>query len=137
MAAIRVEPRPDVDIYQDIEQIIVRYPPMVNDRHHIKTSVENGVVNLAGHLRSGITRRYLLDSVAQIPGVVSVDSSQLYDDEAMRLNVGQHIPSGVFVNVEIGLVILSGRQPPGTDAAKLIDQVKAAPGVRQVIAKFM
>jgi osmotically-inducible protein OsmY len=137
MAVTRVEPRPDVDIYEDIDQIIVRYPPMVNDRHHIKASVENGAVKLAGHVRTGITLRYLLDSVAQIPGVATVDSSQLYNDETVRREVGQLVPPGVFVNVEIGVVILSGRLPPGTDAATLIEQVRAAPGVRQVIAKFI
>jgi len=130
-------PRSDLDIHEDIESIIIHYPPMVNDRHHVKISVENGTVKPVGHLKTPITRQYLVDTLPTVKGVVKVDDSQLYDDEKIRLEVGQLIPMGVFANVEYGVVILSGRLPQGTSEADLVQKVKAVPGVRLTASKFI
>lgn len=130
-------PRPDLDIHEDIEDIIVHYPPMVNDRHHVKISVENGVVKLVGHMKTPITRHYLTETIPTVKGVAQVDDSQLYDDEGIRLEIGKLIPLGVFANIEYGVVILSGRLPQGIDSAALIEKVKGVSGVRIVTSKFI
>ena len=132
-----VTPRPDLDIHENIEDIIVHYPPMVNDRHHVKINVENGVVKLVGHMKTAITRRYVTETIATVKGVAKVDDSQLYDDEAIKLEVGQLIPQGVFANVEYDVVILTGRLPLETSEAELVQKVKAVPGVRMVTSKFI
>lgn len=132
-----VTPRPDLDIHEEIEDIIVHYPPMVNDRHHVKITVDDGVVNVVGHMRTTITRRYLIETLPTIKGVAKVDDSQLYDDEAIRLEVGQLIPQGVFANIEYGVVILSGRLPHGSSEAELVQKVKAIAGVRMVTSRFI
>lgn len=130
-------PRPDVDIHEAIEDIIVHYPPMVNDRHHVKINVENGVAKIVGYVKTPITRHYLHETIPTVQGVVGVDDSQLYDDETIRLEVGALIPFGVFANFEYGIVILTGRLPQGTDADSLIQKIKAVPGVRIVTSKFI
>jgi osmotically-inducible protein OsmY len=132
-----ITPRPDLDIHEEIEDIIVHYPPMVNDRHHAKISVENGVVKLVGHMKTAITRKFVIDTISTVKGVAKVDDSQLFTDEAIKLEVGQLIPQGVFANVEYGVVILSGRLPQGTDSAALVQKIEAVPGVRMVMSKFI
>jgi osmotically-inducible protein OsmY len=129
--------RPDVDIREDIENVIVQYPPMVNDRHHVKISVESGIVKLVGHLKTPITRHYLVETIPTVNGVAQLDVSQLYDDETLRLEVAPHIPAGVFATVEYGVVILTGRLPQGTNEAELIQKVQAVPGVRVVASRFI
>ena len=58
--------RPDMDIEADVEDIIVHYPPLMNDRHHLNVHVEDGAVTVTGHTRSAITREYLVDAVNKI-----------------------------------------------------------------------
>ncbi len=130
-------PRPDMDIHEAIEDIIVHYPPMVNDRHHVKINIENGAAKIVGYVKSPITRHYLLETLPTVPGVTSVDDSQLYDDETIRLEVGALIPFGVFANFEYGIVILTGKLPQGTNADSVIQKIKAVPGVRVVTSKFI
>jgi hypothetical protein len=135
--ASAVVQRPDLDIHEDIEGVTVQYPPMVNDRHHVKVSVENGVVTLTGHLKTPITRNYLMETIPGVKGVVRVDISQLYDDETIRLEIAPFIPFGVFANVEYGVVILTGRLPQGTNEVELVQKVKVVPGIRMVTSKFI
>ncbi len=132
-----VAPRPDVDIAADIQHLVRRYPPMTNDRRHMRYSVENGVVTLEGYVKTPITRRYIHETVRQITGVQSVETDGLYNDEAIRLAVGQVIPIGVQVNVEYGHVILTGHLPQGAHEAALLRKVEAVPGVREVHTRFM
>lgn len=129
--------RPDLDIVEDVQTIIVRYPPLNNDRHKIHVTAENGVVFLSGYVSTPINRRWLVDRAAQVRGVIAVNDEALYDDETLRLDVGQVIPPGVIANVRYGVVVLTGRLPEGTTAEALAETVAAIPGVRQVITRFM
>ena len=127
--------RPDLDLDDDVLDIIVRYPPLAADRHHINIKVENGVIFLSGHTSTAISRRYLVDRVAEIPGVVGVNTDQLYDDPTIVREVGQVLPLGVIANSRYGNVVLSGNEPPDADA--LIERVAQIPGVRRVIPAFI
>lgn len=127
--------RPDLDILEDIEKAIVRYPPLVNDRHRVQIAVHNGVVTLSGHLKTSVTCQHLVDAVRQVAGVTRVHSDQLYNDDTLRREAGALIPSGVFVNVEYGTVLVTGKLPAGTDAAALEARIGAMPGIRQVVMR--
>ena len=129
--------RPDSDIRADIERVLVRYPPMVNDRHHVNLTVADGLVTLSGYTRTGITRRYLMETLSRVAGVRGMVAAELYDDESLRLAVGSAIPVGIFTTVEYGHIILSGRLPAGQDADALVSAVSAVPGVRGVHTHFI
>jgi osmotically-inducible protein OsmY len=128
--------RADVDIQADIERLIVRYPPLNNDRHHIHLTVKDGMVTLQGHVRTPISRRYLLDGIGLIRGVNDVDATAFIDDENLRIEVGRSLPPGILANCEYGIVILSGTLPPGTTADELATQIANIPGVRKVVVKL-
>lgn len=129
--------RPDIDIDDDVLDIILRYPPLTADRHHINIKVEGGVVSLSGHTSNPISRKYLVDKVADIPGVVGVDADLLYDDASINLGAGQVIQPGVLANSRYGIVVLSGKVPPEVDAAALAQRVAEIAGVRRVVTAFM
>jgi len=128
--------RPNVDVESDIENVIVHYPPLMNDRHHIHYSVQDGVATLSGHVKTPITRQYLLARVAEIPGVTSTSADQLYDDESIRLDVGRFIPPGMVGTVEYGRVILAGDVPSGTNIEDVMAQISQLPGVDKVIKAY-
>lgn len=128
--------RPDVDIEEDIRDVIAHYPPLQADRHHLHISVENGVVTLSGHVRSLITRRYLVDHVAQVSGVYTVVSDQFYAEETIRLESGQRIPPGVIANASYGTVILTGNPADDMNADVIVRDLAQIPGVERVITKF-
>lgn len=130
-------PRPDVDIMQDIENVIVHYPPMVHDRHQVHISVQDAIVTISGHTRTGVTHYYLKETISRVPGVRGVLTANFYNDEAVRRDVGAVIPVGVFTNVEHGHVILTGRLPAGTDQDSLRQAVGAVPGVQGVHTRFI
>ena len=132
-----VSSRPDADIVADIEHSITQYPPMMHDRHHVSYTVENGHVTLRGYTRTSITRRYLVETVKGLPGVVAVNADHLYGDEVTRIEIGQVLPHGVYGNVVYGVAILTGQLPEGTTAESLIQTVQALPGVRAVRSSFM
>ncbi|MBZ0292145.1 MAG: BON domain-containing protein [Anaerolineae bacterium] len=129
--------RPDADIAADIEHLIRRYPPMMNDRHHVKFTVLEGKVTLIGYLKTPITQRYLTETISQVKGVTEVNASGLFDDEDIRLGVGQVIPVGVYCNIEYGAVVLTGHLPAGIDVAALTAEVEKVPGVRYVKTNFV
>ncbi|HLU10298.1 MAG TPA: hypothetical protein VK003_11565, partial [Oceanobacillus sp.] len=95
----------------------------------------NGVIFLSGHTSTAISRRYLVDRVAEIPGVVGVNADQLYDDPTIVREVGQVLPLGVIANSRYGNVVLSGKEPPDADA--LVERIAQIPGVRRVIPAFI
>jgi osmotically-inducible protein OsmY len=94
------------------------------------------VATLSGHVKSPISRRYLLDRAAQVSGVRAVDGEGLFTEETIRLEAGRHIPSGVIANAYYGTVILTGKLPDGTSAAEIVNQLAQIPGVERVITKF-
>jgi osmotically-inducible protein OsmY len=129
-------PRPDVDIEEDIHNLIAHYPPLQADRHHFDIDVEDGIVIPHGHVQSLISRRYLLERVGAIRGVLSVNDEQLHAEETIRLETGQRIPTGVIANVVYGTVILTGTLPDGMSEAAVAQQVAQVPGVERVVTKF-
>jgi osmotically-inducible protein OsmY len=135
MSEVRTE-RTDLDIENDIERIITHYPPLTQDRHNIDVTVQNGVVTLTGHTRTGITSRYLIDAVHKVPGVVRVEADKLYSDGIVRLEIARLLPFGVIANVMYGVVILTGQKPEGVNEADLISSIASVPGVRAVRTQF-
>jgi osmotically-inducible protein OsmY len=128
--------RPDIDIDDDVLNIILRYPPLAADHHHIRIHVENGVVHLSGHTSSPINRRYLLDRVIALPGVTEVLAGNLYDDVSISLEAGQVITTGVIANARYGTVVLSGTLLPDADADSVAMRVAQIPGVQRVVTAF-
>lgn len=122
--------RPDEDILEDIREFVRGYDPLKRDREHFECTSVNGHVSLKGHTRSAKSRRVLVDNVPDVPGVVSMDASQLYDDETLRFDVGKVLPHGTFVRVNYGSVVITGTLPAGTDAHAVIEAVKSVEGVR-------
>jgi osmotically-inducible protein OsmY len=129
--------RPDIDIQADIERRMLNYPPLAKDRHSIRVQVNDSVVKLSGHVQTPNTRRFFLNAVPTVDGVVAVDANELYDDESIRLEVGRVLPVGLKVGrCQYGNVVLVGRLPEGVNLADLEAKIREVPGVRQIITDF-
>jgi osmotically-inducible protein OsmY len=126
--------RPDVDIEEDVNDIIVTYPPLAADRHHIHVTAQSGVVILDGHVRTPISRRVLIERTADIPGVAGINADEFYDDETIRLQVGKILPYGVYANPAFGVVALTGALPAEPSLDEIIQRVARVPGVVRVVA---
>ncbi|MCB9450576.1 MAG: hypothetical protein H6672_04010 [Anaerolineaceae bacterium] len=131
-----IEQRPDIDIQGEIDHLIAHYPPLQHDRHQVAITVNAGVVTASGNVQSPVTRRYLLNELPEIPGVVAVNAEVLHDDSTIRLEAGRIVPPGVVVaRVRFGVVVLAGKQPEDSDA--VVEAVAAIPGVVQVVTSFI
>lgn len=128
--------RPDVDIVEELGDIIAHYPPLQQDRHRLTITSAGGVVDLSGHVKTPISRRYLVDKARSVPGVRGVNSERLYDEQVIRLEVGRRIPNGVLANVQYSTVILTGELPEGVTAQEVVAQVAQIPGIERVVTKF-
>lgn len=128
--------RPDMDIEEDIHTMIAHYPPLQADRHKFDIDVVDGVVIPHGHVKSVISRRYLLDQIVKVRGVRGVNGERLYDEEDIRLEAGQRIPTGVIANVFYGSVVLTGVLPEGVTEEEVARAVAQVPGVERVVTKF-
>ncbi len=126
----------DEDLASAIDEIIVHYPPLTNDRHFFMVEVQNGQVTVRGYARTAITRAYLVDRLRQMPGIMNLDVDQFYSDDLIRLAVGKVVPAGVLANVNHGAVILSGQLPAGVEPEMVIAAVHDVPGVRAVHSPF-
>src|SRR4051812_34324792 len=124
--------RPNMDIEAEIGDIVAHYPPLQADRRQLHIEVRDGTVTLSGHVKTPINRRYLVDRVAHVRGVHSVNSDHLYSEEAIRIEAGQRIPMGVIANATYGTVILTGTLPDGKSAADVVQDVALIDGVQQV-----
>lgn len=125
--ATAVHVRPASDIEEDIREFIRTYDPLKQSRAHFSFEARDGHVILKGHVKSAQARRVLVDNVPDIKGVVSMDASQLYDDETLRLEIGKVVPPGVLARVNYGSVVL---QPLiEVDKEQVIEAVKRVPGV--------
>ena len=125
--------RPDIDIRADVEEFIVHYPPTNNDRFHLDVDVRNGVVILSGYVKTLNTHDYLLGNLPTIKGIAGVQTDRLYIDEQIRLEVGQVIPAGVNVNVEYGVVVLTGKLTEDASEDRFVGRIASIPGVNRVI----
>jgi len=129
--------RADEDILEEIDDLIADYPPLVQDRHRIHISVEQGVVTVSGHTRTNITHSYLLRLLDKVDGVVGVNADEFYSDADLRLEISHLIPVGVIANVSYGVVILTGRLPEETTEDELVAAIAEIDGVRAVRAQFI
>ena len=127
--------RPDIDIRQDVYNIIQHYPPLAADQHQIHVLVTDGVVTVTGHVKSLPSRRFLLDAIPKLAGVESVNGAALYEEDALRREIGKVTPAGVQVNVRYGTVILTGNLPPDM-TVELFEQLTSIPGVEKVVTRF-
>src|SRR5690349_16329747 len=128
--------RSDLDIRDDIEDVILHYPPSNNDRHHIDVRVEGGIATISGNVKTPITRDYMLNAISLVRGLAGLQANRLYDDETLRLELGQVSPLGVYVNVEYGTVVLSGKLPDGASDTELVHRIAAVRGVNRVVTAF-
>ncbi|MEL6152220.1 MAG: BON domain-containing protein, partial [Chloroflexota bacterium] len=78
----------------------------------------------------------LTREIAKIPGVKSVDVSELYDDNALTILSGQMTPVEVFTSVSYGAVILTGKIPESMTLEAIVAKVESIEGVRKVIPNF-
>lgn len=136
MADTQAHSRHDVDILEAIHTVIAHYPPLAADRHHVRVSVVSGTAVLEGHVKTPITRQYLIEHVAAVPGVRGVQTKALYDDETIRLELGPVLPEGVFANPAYGVVVLSGALPGGVAEMDAVERAAAVPGVVRVVTTF-
>lgn len=134
--SIVASPIADADLEAAVEQVIIDYPPALHDRHRIHITVDNGEVTLKGQVKAAITRTYLMEHVARVDGVTLVDFSELYDEDSIRLEAGQVVPHGVYVNVIYGAVVLSGTLPPDVNVEDLVRKAGTVPGVHRVVTLF-
>jgi osmotically-inducible protein OsmY len=138
---ISIVARPDEDIEEDIHRELSGYPPLRNDRHRVHIDVREGVVTIKGYVKVRMTADYILTRIANVRGVRAVRASELYHDDTIRLDAGRMIPPGVFVNVEYGAVILSGRLPQdaggpvesGANMEMIVRRIASISGVNRVI----
>jgi osmotically-inducible protein OsmY len=128
--------RPDVDVEEEIELLIRSFSPLKVSRSHFTFKSVDGHIAVEGNVRSPQARRVLIDNIPHIRGVVSCDSSRLFDDETVRLAVGELLPPGVSASVLYGTVALTGDLPEGASADTIVKAVSAVPGVRRVGAEF-
>ncbi len=131
-----VLPRPDVDIEEAIAQSVRTYGPLKASRGFFSYHVNHGAITLTGNVRSPQARRMLLNTLPSIAGVTTLNAAQLFDDEAIRMAVGKLIPDGVFANVMVGAVALTGTLPAGASLDELRRAVTAVAGVRRVDAQL-
>jgi osmotically-inducible protein OsmY len=128
--------RPDVDIEEEIELLIRSFAPLKASRGYFRFKSTNGHVVAEGNVRNPQARRVLVDNIPHIRGVVDCDSSRLYDDEMVRIAVGQLLPPGVLASVHYGAVALTGQLPDGADPDTIQKAIADLPGVRRVGAQF-
>lgn len=128
--------RADGDILNDVERLIYQYPPLNNDRHQFKATVKNGVVSVSGYVQTWNTRRYLELNLPKINGVTGIDLSRLFDDDSIRIELGQVVPVGVIANVNYGTVVLTGDVPEGMTAEQVAAQIGTIQGVRRAVTAF-
>ena len=129
--AVQITTRPDLDIEEDITLALRNYSPLKAARGFLTYQSIHGHVKVSGNVGSLPTKQVLLNAIKKIPGVLACDSSDLHDDEEIRLAVGQLVPDGLQVNVQCGTVILIGTLPD--NSPELLDKVHAVPGVRKVV----
>lgn len=128
--------RADAEIEADIEDIYTTYPPLMHDHRNIKVAVEDGIVTIRGYVKAQPTHIYFMNKLKHVRGVNAFNTDEFHNDEVIRLDVGQVIPVGVYVLVEYGSVILSGKLPEDVEVSDLVKKVGLVDGVRRVLTRF-
>lgn len=131
--------RPDEALSEAVDTLIIRYPPLKADRKRIHVHIHDGSVTVEGHLRTAITRRYLMERLPLLDGVRSVNAEHLYDDETLQRETGHVLAEmgadGALINIQYGIAVVTGTPPVGNAAQSLADRLAALPGVEKVVIK--
>lgn len=122
----------DEGIAGNIRTLLRSYDPLKASRDTLDFAVMNGVVRFSGYVNNKRSYRVLMDNVPDIPGVVAVDDTHLYDDETLTYEIGEVLPLGLRVRAEGGEVFLMGRVPSDVDVQELILDIAEVPGVARV-----
>jgi hypothetical protein len=126
--------RLDIDILADIQRWLFTYPPLSHDRRHIHISVSGGIATVSGNIKTPITRDYLRKHIGEVQGVHEIVDGELYDDDTIRLALGNLLEPGALANPEWGMVVLSGKLPDGEALQALVNRVGQIAGVHKVVA---
>jgi hypothetical protein len=128
--------RPDVDVLADIHDMIVHYPQLAHDRARMQIAVTHGHVTVTGNIKSQPAYDYLLKHLPAVEGVGSIDHSGLYHDDEIRRQIARLTPPGMFVNVEYGLVKLTGALPATLAVEDLVVNISRVPGIHKIVTAF-
>jgi len=128
--------RSDVDILDDIHNLVHKYPPASHDHDYFRVTVKDGAATVSGHLRSAVVHRWIRGTLPQVVGLQSLNLDTLYNDDELRLQIGHLVPPGVFVNVNHGVVTLTGHLPDTLTDAELVQQVSSVKGVTRIATLF-
>lgn len=131
-ATLTKNPSLDLQLEKAIQDLITQYAPLAHDRRRVTFTVADGVIQVAGNLRSRITYLYLTRNLPLIAGVKAVDTAQVYNDDDLRLIVGKVLPRGVYATLDSGAVRLTGTLPADADLAELSANILAIDGVQHV-----
>lgn len=126
----------DEDILEAIRQLVRGYAPLRASRSYFTVHVLSGVVIVEGNVATGLARHLFLENIAEIPGVVAIDDSKLYDDEALRFQIGKFLPIGVRVRIDHGVVVLTGHLPEGVSLDEVKGKIVETAGVRNLTTDF-
>lgn len=122
----------DEVITQQIRDFLRGYDPIKASRPNFTFNVIHGIVRLEGYVANRREYRVLMDNLPEMPGVVAVDDSMLFDDETLLISLAHYLPMGARMRVEDGVVTLTGRIQDGTDPMELVLDLAAVPGVSEV-----
>jgi hypothetical protein len=129
--------RPDEALSEAVDTLIISYPPLKADRKRIHFHICDGSVTVEGHLRTAITRRYLMERLPALDGVRSVQAEHLYDDETLQREAGRILAEmgadGALINMHYGVAVVTGTPPTGNAAQSLAERLAALPGVEKVV----
>lgn len=131
--------RPDEALLVAVQTLILRYPPLQADSKRIHVHIADGVVTVEGHVRTNITRHYLMQRLPALDGVRAVHAEHLYDDETLQREAGHVLAElgvdGALINVQYGIAVVTGTPPAGSAARSLADRLAALPGIEKVVIK--
>lgn len=128
--------RSDLDILDDLHSLMATYPPINHNRDFIRVVVNEGAVVVSGNVQSKVMYHWIINTFPRVEGVRALSVDALFCDDDLRLEIGQLVPPGVFVNVNNGTVTLTGRLPQGMVDAELVQTVANVRGVRRIGTLF-
>lgn len=134
MVQLEVQTRPDMDIEDDIRASLRSHSPLKAAQHFFKVQSTNGKVRVSGNIGSPQAKRVLLNYITKISGVSTIDMSDLYDDEYLRLIIGGMAHEGLLVNVLFGRVLLDSTLPDGNQ--ETLRRVRSVAGIRNVVMRY-
>jgi len=135
--------RPDPELLQAVRDAIALHPHLTSDeRRAVSVDVVDGVVSLAGNVRSPQAVASVRQAAASVPGVSEVRSA-VADDRALETAVGRALDAAgmfrhgrLYVRAALGEVTLEGYISAAGRAAEIVKAAAAVPGVRSAIDRM-